>query len=613
MRLALKGSPVWSIDENGFVSISTKWMCYRDEDTNVLMGWLDFQSEVEKFVGKSGDAYKMPKSTGDGREITAYEESTAFIVQSAEYTAVDGRTSYEVSFTCGQNLEVMTLFSDIGVQINENNERIKSAVYKVSTVTNPIDHFLLTSGTVAEWAGGEYLIESSDYAADSKYQYTINITAKDMSKMMIGLPNIVTDSHGEQTISTVWRFSKDAYSEAVLPKQGEDASAWIGNRNGFVIQSVNSAPQGVLGYYVTITAVSHTTARRISSTRTVHEDYTEWESRFKANSPKAIISGARVGGTAPSALLPDGSGGYDGTVREISYNEYITGKYEVIIKMSNKDDKDKEPLESTWDVRISEGSMELPLEQTGWAKSESGTLYRINFPPATKFTYVLSPNSIIEMMTSNGAMTPQYAESELLNAIKYKGSIGFDIVAGVQAFDSNETLSWLSDVKRNALQDLNLVQSVMLEGYVHAQPNMTVGGRSIRNLLFTPWNPDASCPLRFNWEYKNNRCIGVPKSQLRYKYRYHDITVTKRYRLNIKQALLRDNTVYYNNAIKLVSNINYTAYKGAGITYNAIAVRNDDGQLVDYTEVACTIKALLASNKGQPKWNGKYDNTPTSK
>jgi hypothetical protein len=257
--------------------------------------------------------------------------------------------------------------------------------------------------------------------------------------------------------------------------------------------------------------------------------------------------------------------------------------------------------------------MELPLEQTGWAKSEGGTLYRINFPPATKFTYVMSPNSIVEMMTANGAMAPHWAEIELLKIIKNKGSIGFDIVAGVQAFDSDETLSWLSEAKLNELEDLKSVQSVMLEGYVHAQPTMTVEGKSIRNLLFTPWNPDEACPLKFNWEYKDNRCKGVPKAQLKYKYRYHEIIVTKRYKLNVKQALLKDSTVYYNNAIKLVSNINYTAYKGAGITYNAIAVRNDDGQLVDYTEIACTIKALLASNKGKPKWNGKYDNTPTSR
>lgn len=623
MRIVLKGSPEWSIDTTGTLSVQTTWMCYQDSKTdgNVLMGWLEFQNEVEVFAGNTGDPYKMPKSTENEVEVTQYTQSDLFIVQDVSYSAVEGRTHYEVTFTHIQNAKQMQRIGGIEASANENNERTKTARYRVNvgTEATALDTLMdsLKSGTAIDWAGASYLIESTEYTSESGTLYSVGISAKDMSEMMISMPQISTDNFGNQTISVAWRYSLIRYAELEnsdnFPKQGDDAARFIGNREGFIIQSVNAQPVGVLGYTLEITAVNHIVGARISSSRrdTMNDNsnsyYTEWESKFKANSPSPIGVGAKVG-DGSMGLIPSGVSFANGTVREISYDEYITGKYDITIRMSNQ--PQEQALEDTWEASVSQGEMQLTEEQCGWAKSPSGELYQINYPPATKFTYIMSPNSLIEMQTVTGGSSPHVTESQLLNLLKQKGTIGYDRIVGVHAFVS-DNLKWLSDAQIKQLANLKDVQSIMLEGFVHAQPTMTEEGKSVRNIIFRPWNPEETCPLTFPTHTKpqNGRYNALKKSIIKYKFQYHDIEVTMRYKVPIHQALVAPNKNYYLKAIDKVRCSNYTSYKGVGISYKSIAVQDDYEDIIDYTEVTCTIRALLESNAYKPTWNSKYDNS----
>ena len=109
MLVSLKGSPGFSIDQDGIMSITTTWILVDDSSDNVYTRWLDFQNEVNEWVGEVGDPYKRPKQSDGSREAFGYEEDTAFICQNIEYSCVDGRTHYEVTFTNVQNLAAISI------------------------------------------------------------------------------------------------------------------------------------------------------------------------------------------------------------------------------------------------------------------------------------------------------------------------------------------------------------------------------------------------------------------------------------------------------------------------------------------------------------------------
>lgn len=623
MRTILKGSPQWSIDTNGVITITTTWMCLIDEGAeNVLTAWLNFQNEVEAFAGKPGDAYKLPVQSSDGVEVYSYTPTDAFVVQDVNYTAAEGRTHYEVTFTNIQNFSKMTLVGGIQAAVNENNERTKTATYRVNIGSAIIDTFMLNSGDVTEWAGTPYLIESSEYNPESSSQYIITIVAKDMSRMMIGLPQDSVDNYGNRTITATWRYSADVYDIDDLPKQGDDAKDFIGGKEGFVIQSIDIQPHGVLGYHVSITAVSHRTKQRISSSRRDTRDtntnkfYTEWESQFQADSPTA----QSLGNVTPSSLnasefIPEGISFPNGTVREVSYDEYVTGKYNVRVSMSNQPVADSVEFEDTWDAQVSQSSFKLTLDQCGWSKSPSGDLYMTNFPPTTKFRYSMTPDGLVEMLTTSAInLHPSNAQNKILRAIQGRSKVGFDSVVTVQAFTSDGNLRYLTPSEMSNVTSLTQVQSIMLEGFVHAQPNMTVRGESERNMLFTPWYGYKSCPLWWGddnkpWPSTDDRNHGLEKRDLSYAFQYHDIQVVLRYKQHIRTALKADISKYYADAIAKIKSSNYTSYKGFGIAYKSHMATDDYGDINDYTEVTCTIRALLRSNADSPIWNKRYDNS----
>lgn len=625
MNKVLKGSPQWSIDSDGVLRVQTTWMCYQsngsDSNASVSLGWLEFQNEVETFAGKPGDPYKMPVATTGLVDVTEYEESTLFTVQEVNWSAADGRSHYEVTFTNIQNTETLTRVGGIDASVNENNEKTRSARYRVTLAKDDNGAALTTlmeelkSGTVVTWAGDDYLIESTDYTNDIGTNYTVSITAKDMSEMMIGLPDIQTDSFGNRTVNVVWRYSEAKFDETALPEQGSDASKYIGDREGFVIQSVDCQHHGVLGYHVSITAVSHRTDTRISSTRRDTKDestgkvYTEWESQFQVDEDYVSnISGKATADLDVNDYIPDGANFSEGTVREVSFDEYVRGKYTMRIRMSNQPEVEEQALEDTWDAQVAQDSFTLELFQAGWAKGPSGEPYMINYPPATRYTYVQSPKSLTEMYVATGGNTPQVTEQQIINTMVTKGTIGFDRIVGVQGFDADGNLKWLTPADVAKLQSLDSVQALLLEGYVYAQPTMTAAGTSIRNQLFREWKASESCPVWYtDWEDSSKRNYGIAKDSLNYKFQYHDVQVTMRYKTELKQALKEDTSKYYKDAVAKIKCVNYTSYKGAGISYKSLVTVNDDGEHEDYTEVTCSIHALLSTNKDTPVWNANYD------
>lgn len=615
MKIALKGSPSWSINQDGEVSVSTTWQCYNDATDNVAIGWLRFQNEVEQFAGKAGDLYKAPVQDDNAKEATKYETSNAFIVQSVEYKAVDARTHYEVTFEHIQNFTTMTRIGDVTVEVNENNEKVKTIRYKVSATGASVDSIIMHSGDTADWAGELYQIQSSSYSPESAGIYNVEVTAVDMSYMRIGLPSITTDTQGNTVINTTWRYSKAKYEETTLPNAGEDATQYVG-KPGYVITNVQSEPQGVLGYNVTITASSHITHKVLSSRKTVdrHDKKytTTWETTFQADDTelRAISDAATYSDIA--SLLPEGKSLHRGVVESIQYDQYAPGKYNVSVRLSDNEDNDIEDMDGGWSASVSEAYLQLSLQQAGWSKGPSGELYRINFPPTTRFRYTMTPDSLIGMQTASGNTTPTVTSSELLSAIKRRGVIGYDRIVGVQGTTTRNELKWLSNAEIANISSLSTVHSIMLEGFVYAQPSMTKNGSTVRNQLFTAWDIDSECPLNFGSESHvtiQGRYVPLHRRLLKYRFKYHEISVTQTYHINPTNALKQNASNFYNNAIAKIRCSNYTSYKAAGISFALRQVADSEGNISNSTEVTCVIHALLSTNAHKPKWNRKYDGT----
>lgn len=658
MITTLKGSPIWSIDSQGIITITTTWMCINDEDT--IKGWLGFVSAVEAFAGKPGDPYKMPTASSESEDATvstestetddeykdgnvyAYKDTNTFIVQDVKYEAAPGRTHYEVEFTNIQNFSTMTLIGGVEASINENNERTKTAKYRVSLIQNqtdasdgestvaqpittdgegtdtppdmtPLDAIMIPSGTVASWAGEPYMIESSEYNVVSYGIYEITIQAKDMSHMMIGLPDIQTDNLGNQTVTVVWRYALTAFDENELPVQGSDATGFIGGREGFVVQEVDVQHVGVLGYNVTIKAVKHRVGVLISASRKDNrrqdgEYYTEWESKFQTDAPNTALIGAEnLADIEVDDLLPSGYQLEGGTVREVSFDEYVTGKYNVTVVSSNEPEgtlkwgKAQNDDDDSWSIQVTQAYFRLTAEQAGWAKAPSGEYYNINFPPATTFTYPTSPDQLISLHTDTGANTIEVTQDKILQLVKSGGKIGFDSVVGVQGFNKKNKLVWLSDTERKAITDLSSVQTILMEGYVHAQPPMQEGTKTLRNQVFRPWDPRESCPV-YNPQWDNltvnGRYRALKRKLIGYKVKYHEIQVTQRYDISLKRAFKTSMSTYFKEALSKIKCSNYVSYKNEGVSFSI----SDDG----ITEVTCIIHALPV-NHFDFVWNGKYD------
>ena len=612
MITVLKGSPQYSIDNNGFMTITTTWMVIPDTDTDgkSAVNWLAFETEVERWAGNVGDNYKKPIIPENGKEATEYVETEAFTVSDISYACVDGRTHYEVSFTNEQNINVMRMVGNVSAEINESNEKTKTVNYIINVASEDplaIDESFILSGTTVDWAGSEYLVSSSSYNATSKTRYELSITAQDMSVMMIGNPSKSTDAFGQHTMSATWRYSTSAYNEWVQPLEGSDASVYLGLTagSGYVVTEVSAEPNGVLGYTVTINA-KHVSKRLVKVSKQESRKssgsgfYTTHNIQYQSDTDSVNDFMGLVGDDA-SSLVENAVG----RITEVSVDESGRNDYDIQITTTDEPQSsgngDSNNLASQVDVSMSQSEFVLDARQAGWFQGLSGEYYVINNPPTTKYRYIMSPSSIQDQMAARGKTL---SDATLLGQIKSLALVGYDRIVGVQA-EIDDKLIWVDKKQLSSISQLSAIQSLKLEGFVYAQHTMIDQSETLRNSLFEEWIRRQHCPLwRADGQYLG-RDKAMSRVFLTYKFQVMDINVTMNYKGNASSILRKGFDYYYEKAVKYIKSSAFSSYKGAGISLSEVT--DEDDHL--WTQVTCTLSALLSSNLGGYVWNSQYDNS----
>lgn len=612
MHIALKGSPEYSIDSNGIMTINTTWIVTPLTDTSgrATINWLAFETEVEEWAGDVGDAYKQPVIPEGMKEATAYTLSTLFKVDAINFNCAEGRTHYEVTYTNVQNFSEMRQIGNVSADIDENNEITKTITYQIDVGSGPmaIDAHFLKSGETVAWAGNTYLISNSSYNAVSATRYELTITAKDMAKMMIGKPSMSVDAFGQRTMTVSWRYSNEAYAEleANFPEEGSDASPYFksddsdnSDYSGYILTDISVEPNGVIGYTVTFNA-KHVTKRlikdSISEKRKTDGDgyYTEHTIQYTSDTENVDEFRGLVGNQVSSFI-----NGASGKITDVSIEESGRNAYDIQITASTEpaaNEKNSDDLSKQVDVSMSQTSFVLEEKQTGWFKGLSGEYYMINFPPRTRYSYTQSVSSLQDMNS------PVASNSAILTAIQTKGTIGYDRIVAVQKYVKGVP-KWLSDEERKALYSLDNIHTIRLEGFVYAQPTMTEGDKTLRNILFEAWDVLEDSPVFLADRGSDDRDKPLPKKFITYAIKVMEIQVSMNYKGDSRSILKKQFRYYYDKAINYIESNAFTSYKGAGISISEI--KDEESNI--WTQVTCSIKALLSDNTPDLKWNPGYD------
>lgn len=607
MITVLKGSPKYAIDSNGIMKIDTVWMVMPDvSDKPDAFDWLDFSNNVEKWAGKSGDNYKMPKLKDKTREAFEYTEVSTFKVESVSWECVPGRTHYEVSYTNIQNLSTMKMVGNVSVSSNENNERTKTIRYMLTlsdSDTTAIDEHLIDSGTTVTWAGTEYLVESSDYTAESPTMYEISITAKDMSKMMIGKPSEEVDGFGQRTMTVTWRYSATEYENWDRPVEGSDASTYLGGETGFIVQNVSVEPYGVLGYNIKITAVHVSRKFVTSSVRKSKSQGTEYTINYKSDKDSVDDFLDAIGDAADDY-------GVDSTalISEVNISEQSRDNFDVTLtaKQGGSSSKDNSvPVSKQVSASGTSSVFVIEPRHGGWDVMVNGAgIYPINFPPTTMFAQSVNPTEWWNSIKDSGANVA-WTESDILTAIKSGGVIGYDRISRVIDKDGNDITTNTS--ARQALSSLSSVRSIVFQGFVYAQPTMkesTDGKQTTRrNIYFKPWEAKNEAPLMLEKSDINKypQAAGRDKPFAR-EYIHQEVpmmefTVTHNYKGNIATVLKKNWDTYFKKAVDYIENSRYTSYRCTGLNPSEITDENGDV----WTSITVTVQALRYCY-----WNPNY-------
>ena len=78
---ALKGTPVYSLANDGTLECVTTWICYDNTQDNTAFRWLAFQDDVLAWAGGVGDKWKKPTvNSGNGGQgqCTAFTSGDEF-------------------------------------------------------------------------------------------------------------------------------------------------------------------------------------------------------------------------------------------------------------------------------------------------------------------------------------------------------------------------------------------------------------------------------------------------------------------------------------------------------------------------------------------------------
>ena len=635
LKFYLKGGVSTSIDENGIMTKSMTWMVLDADhngtapEDNPLLYWMALESSVEKWAGKTGDYYRAPIQSGrevvgtwvdDGTDITETPnmKSSAFIVTSVNIELAEGRTHYEVSYTCRENPEVLRRVSDASISITSTKEKTKSISYDYFIPDyngNPnisdgsddnrgaeyiIEHTFPIGGVI-DWCGTTYLIDNVDASEQSKCMYHVSISLKDMSKMRIGLVTINEDSFGQKTLNVTWRLSKAVYDTTTLPSSGDKLKEsaerdWLGdgyeNTHGqrdityygdYIITSVEHSPDGCLGYLVTINAKDTRTTMLHSNA-----DY-KWNGSGIEKSASVTY---QVNDVDNINEVVDKLGkqsldiGYDDfTLRDASVNQNGKNDYQITYNMSDDttplritsigNNSEKE-LEKDIQISMNYGTFYLTPQQCGLKRSVSNlAYYPINKPPKQTWRQKILISDLQEL---DSGWTDAYLHSVLSQP---SPRIGFSKVVGV--FNPNQ--KWINykywgtaPFSPPSADSDDFIYGLLLEDYIYPQPIIQTkeaygSGPKYYNAFFTPWVAQdelliipgrskvksSGAYLKIdlsNWpQYADSKLdMELPEHWLNRKIPFMDCTVTMNYKGNLQTVLSKNWGTYFIKAVEQVCN-----------------------------------------------------------
>ena len=607
MKYYLKGGIATSINSEGLMSKETTWMLVPDYQSGNFNNWLSFENEVREFAGNIGDAYKKPKYNGKA-EIDEYELDNTFLVESVSYNLVAGKTHYEVTFSNTQNLNVMQVTGNVSVDIDSSNVRTKNISYKLTIPLvdgaanfSGIDDYLLSSGDSVLWAGELYEVASSSYKAQSKTAYTIDISAKDMSYMMIGLPSIQEDAFGQRTATVTWRYSLAKFNSTILPKAGDSASDFLGDledKNNYSISSINIQPEGVLGYNVTYSC-KYIGTRLIKITKGRNWNN---ENGTKNNISITYQSDAdntddfleRVGKEATTEGFPMH------TIIGADVNQNGIGDYEVTLNISNDTNRinntqsnKPENLKKQYSISSTQSKFYLTARHCGMFRSASDLAwYPINHPPQATMQEDITPQQL-------KSLSSYWTDTTILTAVQ-SGYIGFSVIDKIYNADNNAVpkSSWSS----LTINDIVKIRTVR---FIYAQPNQTTQSVPFGN-LFVPWVAKTEVPVilydgdisDYPTYSDNGLDMAYAEKYIGYGINCMDSNVTMNYQGAIATIMAKDWGIYFREAVKKIDNKIFTSHKMMNVSFSRIMDSNNR----EWTQVNVQIKSLL-----EGYWNDFYD------
>lgn len=608
----LKGGVGISINPDGIMTKTTTWMLIADDD-NVLTSWMAFQTDVETFAGSIGDNYKKPVQDTNGRECSSSVEDATFKVSSIDIVCAPGRTHYEVTFVNTQNLSVMHKIGNVSLSVNSNNEKTKTITYQIDT--DNIDNQALASGTAVLWAGSDYLLESSNYSAQSPTRYTLTLTAKDMSQMMIGVPTFSEDAYGQLGASVTWRYSATAYQSLIKPKAGEVAEPWLGavpDASSYRITAVTASNDGILGYLLKIDC-KHVSKRLV-----------RLDEKLTYNAEE----GLKRGGTIVYQSDREGKDSWDEFIGREAGEEGLFGLSINNLTKSQTGVEDWEvTLEATSDlgglknvsvsnasgalakevtISMNMSSFVLTADQCGYFRSPSALEWVvINNPRTEVFPLQYNFKSFLELNKTG------WDSGSLLSALK-TGAVGYSTVTSIWKKGG-------ADKPDIALRDSSTWEALSaaditrfeLTTPAHAQPGWTNEFFSTQNQLFRKWEARERLPIfPTNITSSNNYPTFVHKNsgltldkELAEKYIGYSVPmmscqVSLNYKGDVVNVIKRDWDNFFLDAVAKIRSTRFTSYKRTG--FNVSKIVDDHGN--SWTKVTTEIGALLEGN-----WNPTYN------
>jgi len=612
----LKGSVSTSIDGSGRMSKTCVWMLV-DLAATSFIGWLNMEAEVAAWVGKIGDPFREPTVNEQDTEITAYTADSRFVVTSLSYVCAEGRTHYEVTYTAVQNDAVMTILNNVSVQVDSNNARTKTISYLVNVALNgdgtpnttAIDSHLVNAGDVVLWAGEAYMIASANYDAQSPFQYTVQITAKDMSKMVLGLPALKMDAYGQRTASISWRMSKAVYDTETLPEAGAAVGNWfpeIPEKDKYIVTAVNSEPDGLLGYTVSIEAkhvakqVTKITHSRSFTVAEGSAEEAEITYQCHTDDYKSILD--KVGHEAAEE-------GFTGlTIVKASASQ--VGKQDFEVTLSTNDDENsttnilhysntQSELAAYVGISSTFSKLFLTPQQCGYMRSISNMAWMpINCPVTDHYDVKVTVDQLKERDAG-------WTDAAILAAI-HAGKLYYDSIKWVQKSDGSRVeMKDFSSI--TAIADVGVICAAP---YLYAQPVSSTAPerQDITNKVFVPWNIYTESPVlpyvpstgaTTDWgKYEDTQLYKPhPLKFLDMPINYMDFSVVLNYKGNLMTVLHRNWNDFRANAIDKVTSSRFMDYKSENIEFSEIQDSKGD----KWTQVTVQVKALLDA-----KWNDAY-------